>query len=189
MKYAITLTIDDDEVQWIGSTRGSEPWVSKSSTDAALFVQKKSAETAAKDIAKSMWGQRATEISVVGVEFTIAEVHPIELVKPTGFVLVCIRHGGDSDFLYTGTKKAGTYSQLACFDSKSPGRATTFATEDQAEKRRVELVEEADAKLVKEQALPAGRNREVYIQQAENQINQMKTSRVINIADFTGDKK
>lgn len=184
MKYAITLTVGG-EVHWVGSTRSSEPWMSKSSTDAALFVQKKSAETAAKDIAKSIWGQRATEISVVGVEFTIAEIHPITLVVQTGFALVATGYN-NSDFLYTGTKKAGTYSQLACFDGKSPGRATTFITEQQAEKRRVELVQEADAKLEIEKALPPGRNREVYIQQAENRVKQMQTSRVIDIADYKG---
>lgn len=181
MKYAITLTIDGG-VKWVASTRGNEPHLTETSTDAALFVQQKTAENSARDISKSLAGGRATAINVVGVEFTIMEAHPIALQVNTGFVII-INAGVREGYMFTGTKKPNQRIQTSCFDSKSLGRATKFDTMEQAEKRRDELIKEAEHDLEGER-IGTGRNRDYYIKYSSERLEWIRNSSVKNVSEI-----
>lgn len=186
MKYAITLTVDG-ETKWVSSTRSSEPWLTDTSTDAALFVQQKSAESSARDISKSLVGGRASAINVVGVEFTVVETHPIPLQINTGFVII-IDDGVRAGYMFTGTKKSNQRIQTSCLDSKSLGRATKFDTKVQAEKRRDELIKDAERDLEGEK-IGTGRNRDYYIKYSTERLEWIRNTSVKCVTEINSEEE
>lgn len=150
MKYAVRITSEQGEVEYVSSTRygNSSPDI----TDAALFVQQKSAIKAARDLHFSEVYPRTSAIDAVEIDFVVkSSVNVPALPKKTGFAIIRMvdepvydESGTQIGSVpckewFNGTKRKGEYEFSTINQFGNLSCATTFTSEKAAQLRIAEI--------------------------------------------------